>query len=176
VMSQGRVEQVGQPKEIYENPATAYVADFLGVSNLMDAEAAGPAPAELAPAGLAPIGCKVKLGEFALVAGQGEPDAIGACKVTIRPERIDIEPQGTSGENRIPGMVERVVYVGATLQVFLHLASGQTIQAWIPNDGDAQSRASGDAIVAHLPADALRVLPGGGTAVLAAAELDVAST
>ncbi len=166
VMSQGRVEQVGQPKEIYENPATAYVADFLGVSNLMDAEAAGPAA----------DGCRVKLGEFALVAGQGEPDAIGACKVTIRPERIDIEPQGTSGENRIPGMVERVVYVGATLQVFLHLASGQTIQAWIPNDGDAQSRASGDAIVAHLPSDALRVLPGGGTAVLAAAELDVATT
>ncbi|TMK14609.1 MAG: ABC transporter ATP-binding protein [Actinobacteria bacterium] len=137
VMSQGRVEQVGKPKEIYENPATAYVADFLGVSNLMDAEAAGPAP--------------------------------------IRPERIDIEPQGTSGENRIPGMVERVVYVGATLQVFLRLASGQTIQAWIPNDGDAQSRASGDAIVAYLPTDALRVLPGGGTAILAAAELDVAS-
>ena len=175
VMSQGRVEQVGQPKEIYENPATAYVADFLGVSNLMDAEAAGPAPAGPAPAGLAQIGCRVKLGEFALVAGQGEPDAVGACKVTIRPERIDIEPQGTSGENRIPGMVERVVYVGATLQVFLHLASGQTIQAWIPNDGDGQSRDSGDAIVAHLPSDALRVLPGGGTAVLAAAELDVAS-
>ena len=166
VMSQGRVEQVGKPKEIYENPATAYVADFLGVSNLMDAEAAGPAPE----------GCKVKLGEFELVAGQGESDvALGPCKVTIRPERIDIEPQGTSGENRIPGMVERVVYVGATLQVFLRLASGQTIQAWIPNDGDAQSRASGDAIVAYLPTDALRVLPGGGTAILAAAELDVAS-
>jgi spermidine/putrescine transport system ATP-binding protein len=165
VMSQGRVEQVGQPKEIYENPATAYVADFLGVSNLMDAEAAGPAPE----------GCKVKLGEFELVAGQGESEALGPCKVTIRPERIDIEPQGTSGENRIPGMVERVVYVGATLQVFLHLASGQTIQAWVPNDGDAHPRASGDAIVAYLPVDAFRVLPGGGTAVLAAAELDVAS-
>ena len=166
VMSQGRVEQVGKPKEIYENPATAYVADFLGVSNLMDAEAAGPAPE----------GCKVKLGEFELVTGQGESDvALGPCKVTIRTERIDIEPQGTSGENRIPGMVERVVYVGATLQVFLRLASGQTIQAWIPNDGDAQSRASGDAIVAYLPTDALRVLPGGGTAILAAAELDVAS-
>ena len=41
VMSQGRVEQVGGPKEIYESPATAYVADFLGVSNLMDAQAAG---------------------------------------------------------------------------------------------------------------------------------------
>ena len=42
VMSQGRVEQVGPPKEIYEEPATAYVADFLGVSNLMEATASGP--------------------------------------------------------------------------------------------------------------------------------------
>jgi spermidine/putrescine transport system ATP-binding protein len=165
VMSQGRVEQVGAPKDIYENPATAYVADFLGVSNLMDAEALGPVA----------DGCRVKLGDFELVAGQGEPDALGGCKITIRPERIDIEPQGTAGENRIPAMVERVVYVGATLQVILHLASGQTVQGWIPNDGDAQSRASGDAIVAYLPADALRLLPGGGTEVLVSAELDVAA-
>jgi spermidine/putrescine transport system ATP-binding protein len=117
----------------------------------------------------------VKLGEFDLVAGQGEPDLRGPCKVTIRPERIDIEPQGTSGHNRIPAMIERVVYVGATLQIIVHLASGETIQAWVPNDGDAQSRASGDAIVAHFPVDALRVLAVGGTAVLEAAELEVAS-
>jgi spermidine/putrescine transport system ATP-binding protein len=159
------VEQVGPPKDIYENPATAYVADFLGVSNLMDAEASGPV-AE---------GCAVKLGDFDLTAGQGEPDLRGPCKVTIRPERIDIEPQGTSGQNRIPAMIERVVYVGATLQIIVHLASGETIQAWVPNDGDAQSRGSGDAIVAHFPVDALRVLAVGGTAVLEAAELEVAS-
>ncbi len=80
VMSQGRVEQVGQPKEIYENPATAYVADFLGVSNLMDAEAAGPAPE----------GCRVKLGEFDLVAGQGESDALGApgSRTTAMPSHV----------------------------------------------------------------------------------------
>jgi spermidine/putrescine transport system ATP-binding protein len=166
VMSQGRVEQVGAPKDIYENPATAYVADFLGVSNLMDADATGHVP----------NGCGVKLGDFSLVAGQGESGLVGACKVTIRPERIDIEPQGTTGENRVPGIVERVVYVGATLQVILHLASGETIQAWVPNDGEAQvPRSSGDAIVAHFPVDALRVLVVGGAAVLESAELEVAS-
>jgi spermidine/putrescine transport system ATP-binding protein len=120
-------------------------------------------------------GCAIRLGDFELTAGQGEPDLRGPCKVTIRPERIDIEPQGTGGQNRIPAMIERVVYVGATLQVILHLASGQTIQAWVPNDGDAQSRASGDAIVAYFPIDALRALAVGGTAVLEAAELEVAS-
>ena len=64
VMSQGHVEQVGPPKEIYEAPATAYVADFLGVSNLMDGEASGAGDG----------GCRVQLGDFALVAGQGLSD------------------------------------------------------------------------------------------------------
>jgi spermidine/putrescine transport system ATP-binding protein len=164
VMSQGRVEQVGGPKEIYEEPATAYVADFLGVSNLMEGSAAGATQG----------GCRVHLGEFELVAGQGGADTSGDCKITIRPERVDIQPQGATGENRIPSMVDRVVYVGATLQVMLHLATGQTIQAWIPNDGDVDPHRSGDAVTAHFPREALRVLPQGGTAILESAELDKA--
>ena len=44
VMANGRIEQVGTPAEVYEEPATAYVADFLGVSNLMDATITGRAP------------------------------------------------------------------------------------------------------------------------------------
>jgi ABC-type Fe3+/spermidine/putrescine transport system ATPase subunit len=162
-MSQGRVEQVGGPKEIYESPATAYVADFLGVSNLMDADAAGVADG----------GCKVTLGEFQLVAGQGDADTAGDAKITIRPERVTIEPQGTTGENRLPAMVERTVYVGSILQVILHLATGQTIQAWTPNTGVEAPYRSGDAVAVHFPRESLRVLPQGGTAVLEDAELDV---
>src|SRR4029450_11290231 len=80
VMSQGWVEQVGPPKEIYENPATAYVADFLGVRNPRGAAAHGPGDG----------GCRVRLGEFDLVAGQGEEDTRGPSKITIRPERVDL--------------------------------------------------------------------------------------
>jgi spermidine/putrescine transport system ATP-binding protein len=163
VMSQGRVEQVGGPKEIYESPATAYVADFLGVSNLMDAEAAGVGDG----------GCRITLGEFSLIAGEGDADTTGDCKITIRPERVEIEAQGTTGENRLPAMVERTVYVGSVLQVILHLATGQTIQAWTPNTGGGDANRSGDAITVHFPRESLRVLPEGGTAVLAGAELDV---
>ncbi len=163
VMSQGRVEQVGGPKEIYESPATAYVADFLGVSNLMDAEAAGVGDG----------GCKIALGEFSLIAGEGDADTTGDCKITIRPERVEIEAQGTTGENRMPAMVERTVYVGSVLQVILHLATGQTIQAWTPNTGGGDANRSGDAITVHFPRESLRVLPQGGTAVLEEAELDV---
>jgi spermidine/putrescine transport system ATP-binding protein len=166
VMSQGRVEQVGAPKDIYESPATAYVADFLGVSNLMEAKAAGVSDG----------GCKVTLGDFQLVAGQGDADTTGDAKITIRPERVGIEQQGSTGENRVPAIVERTVYVGSILQVILHLASGQTIQAWMANTGSAEPYRSGDAVVARFPRESLRVLPEGGTAVLESAELDVATT
>src|SRR4026208_1643773 len=107
VMSNGRVEQFGPPREVYEEPSTAYVADFLGVSNLMDAIAYGPVEG----------GCRVRFGEFALVARQGETDGHGEVKRSIGPERVDLEDPGTGGANRIPGMVERLVYVGSAMQV-----------------------------------------------------------
>ena len=165
VMSQGQVEQVGAPKEIYEEPRTAYVADFLGVSNLMESSAQGQGTG----------GCRVTLGEFELIAGEGESDTLGASKITIRPERVDLQQTGTMGENRVPGMVERVVYVGSTLQVFVTLAPGQRIQAWIQNEGGAVPFESGTPVAVHLPREALRVLPDSGTPVLAGAELDEAT-
>jgi spermidine/putrescine transport system ATP-binding protein len=162
VMSQGRVEQVGGPKEIYEEPATAYVADFLGVSNLMEARASGPGEG----------GCKVQLGDFALVAGQGDDSTTGDAKITIRPERVDLQPHGASGQNVIPGMVERVVYVGSVLQIILNLAPGQRIQAWVQNEGDELTFASGTPVSVRFPPEALRVLPDVGTPVLVNSEIE----
>jgi len=149
VMSNGRVEQVGTPSEVYEEPATAYVADFLGVSNLMDARCEGGTPDGRA---------RVRLGDFELAAAKGDVDARGDVKITIRPERVRLEEQGSTGENRIPGMVERVVYVGSTLQVIVHLAPGQTLQVWIQNTGGRVPFEQGTPVSVHLPADALRVL------------------
>ena len=149
VMSDGRVEQVGTPNEVYEEPRTTYVADFLGVSNLMDARAEGPAGNGL---------CKVRLGDFQLMAGQGESDARGDVRIVIRPERVGLEAQGGAGENRVPGMVERVVYVGSILQVIVHLAPGQTLQAWIQNQGEGLPYGQGTPVTVHMPVDALRVL------------------
>jgi spermidine/putrescine transport system ATP-binding protein len=149
VMSNGRVEQVGTPSEVYEEPRTSYVADFLGVSNLMDARADG-----LDADGRA----KVRLGDFELVAGQGDTDARGDVKVVIRPERVRLEESGASGQNRVPGMVERVVYVGSIMQVIVHLAPGQTLQVWVQNQGEGLPYAQGHPVAVHLPAEALRVL------------------
>src|SRR5918994_789131 len=151
VMSNGRIEQVGPPKEVYEEPSTAYVADFLGVSNLMDATAYGPSEG----------GCRVRFGEFELTAGQGEPDAHGEVKLSIRPERVDLEVSGTAGSNRIPGMVERIVYVGSTMQVIVNLAPGEKLQVLVANEGEAIPFEQGTAVSVHLPREALRVLPQG---------------
>ena len=151
VMSDGRIEQIGPPREVYEEPSTAYVADFLGVSNLMDATAYGPTDG----------GCTVRFGEFELVAGQGEPDAHGEVRLSIRPERVDLEPSGGSGANRIPGMVERIVYVGSTMQVIVNLAPGEKLQALVANEGEAIPFEQGTAVSVHLPREALRVLPQG---------------
>ena len=148
VMSNGRVEQIGTPSDVYEEPATTYVADFLGVSNLMEAKAFGATGER----------CKIRLGDFDLEAAKGEADARGDVKIVIRPERVRLEAQGSAGENRVPGMVERVVYVGSIMQVIVHLAPGRTLQAWVQNQGEGLPFAQGAPVSVHLPADALRVL------------------
>jgi spermidine/putrescine transport system ATP-binding protein len=148
VMSSGRVEQIGPPNEVYEEPATAYVADFLGVSNLMSAKADGAVGSR----------CRIRLGEFSLEAGKGEADATGDVKIVIRPERVALEDHGSTGENRIPAMVERVVYVGSVMQVILNLAPGGRIQAWVQNQGEGIPYEQGTPVTVHFPVDALRVL------------------
>lgn len=80
-------------------------------------------------------------------------------KIGIRPERVRLEDAGTTGENRVPGMVERVVYVGSIMQVIVHLAPGQTLQAWVQNQGEGSPPyQQGSAVTVHMPTDALRVL------------------
>ena len=148
VMSDGHVEQVATPSEMYEEPETAFVADFLGVSNLMTVHAE--------PDGGA---CRVKLGDFTLRALGGAVGERGDARAVIRPERVRVEPYESTGENRVPGMIERVVYLGSSEQLVIRLASGEVVNASIANDGSARDYAQGTAVQAHLPAEALRVLP-----------------
>ena len=79
-------------------------------------------------------------------------------RIVIRPERFHLEDHGTPGDNRIPGMVERVLYVGSTIQVIVHLAHGETLQAWLQNRGGDPPFQQGTAVSVHLPPDAIRVL------------------
>jgi spermidine/putrescine transport system ATP-binding protein len=156
VMSNGRVEQVGPPQDVYEEPTTTFVADFLGVSNLMTVTAHGASNGR----------CKLALGEFELYAANGDASTTGETRMVIRPERVRLEAHGSTGENRMPGMVERVVYLGNANQIIVGLAPGQRIQALVQNTGDEPAYRQGDPVMAYMPAEALRVLTDTGTAPL----------
>ena len=150
VMKKGDVEQAASPKAIYEEPETIFVADFLGVSNLLGATAIGQDGAA----------CTVQVGDRTLRARQGSTGARGEVKVMIRPERIVIEPHSNTGEERMPGMVERSVFLGGAYEVHVRVLGGELLKVMVPNDGGISPAAleSGAAVSLHLPADALRVL------------------
>jgi spermidine/putrescine transport system ATP-binding protein len=154
VMNAGRIEQIGTPSDVYEDPATVFVADFLGVSNLMDAEAVAWGDGY----------CTVRVGELPLRAGCGAISARGPVKIVARPERVVLLPHGEEQDNSLPGMVERTVYVGASLQVIVRLVTGATIQASVANTGGASVYRQGTPVAVHVPPDALRVLAAGASA------------
>ena len=159
VMNAGRIVQIGTPRELYNEPADTYVADFLGVSNLMAVQVVGRGPGTR---------CEITVGESGLVSERGEISGLGPAHAVIRPERVRIEPYGSPGPNRVPAMVERLVFLGATTQVMLRLGAGVPLQAMVQNDGDP-GLSQGTAVAVFLPPDALRVLGGAAREVPVAA-------
>jgi spermidine/putrescine transport system ATP-binding protein len=150
VMCDGQLAQVGSPREVYDAPASTYVADFLGVSNLMSVDVleTGPSPR-----------CQVKLGDAVLFVDTADAPARGSAKLCIRPEKVTLEPYGSTGDNRAPAMVERSVFLGASTQVYVRLAAGPTVQAQLNGDNSPVALEQGTPVNVHLPAQALRVLP-----------------
>jgi spermidine/putrescine transport system ATP-binding protein len=163
VMNSGKIIQIGTPREVYEEPADTYVADFLGVSNLMEVDVVERGPGAR---------CCVRLGESALNVDRGDVDSLGAAHAVIRPERVRIEPHGSPGPNRVAAMVERLVFLGAATQVMLRLGAGAQLQALIQNDGDRGDLAQGTPVHVFLAPDALRVLAGHGNGAEAPADAE----
>jgi spermidine/putrescine transport system ATP-binding protein len=143
VMSRGLAQQVGTPNDIYEEPENEFVADFLGISNLMEAEAHGR--------GI------VSVGDSTLRAGRGDLDATGPVRVTIRPERIQLEALAPETENRLRGIVMRIVYLGSTSRALVEVAHGDVLQVLLTIDGQMNLR-EGMPLLVHLPTESLRIL------------------
>ena len=101
VMRAGKIVQMGGPHEIYGAPADTYVADFLGVSNLMEVEVIERGPGEA---------CKIRLGESVLAADYGGQVTHDRAHAVIRPEHVKIEPfesvNGSAGP-RVAGLPGR---------------------------------------------------------------------
>ena len=151
VMAGGRIEQVAPPWTVYEEPASAFVAEFLGVSNLMSAVALGSDAKQR---------CRVTVGGVELLADHGATGATGPVRIMIRPERVRLEAPGGGGANRLSGIVDRTVYLGNATQLQVRVVTGDTVQALVQNDGNPLPFRQGDAVDVQLPAEALRVLVG----------------
>jgi spermidine/putrescine transport system ATP-binding protein len=130
VMNQGRVEQLGRPEELYERPATAFVASFLGASNLLPGTIEGTGAIRLVD------GTVVR----AQVNGRAGPVAAG-----VRPEKITIGAGG--GANELPGTVAETAYIGVATQVVVRTAAG-TVHVFSQNiDAGGRVPAPGTTVV-----------------------------
>jgi spermidine/putrescine transport system ATP-binding protein len=150
VMKSGRIDQCATPQELYEEPATAFVANFLGAANLI--------PVSARPAD---GGTECTLGSFRLRSETADAPA-GDAMAMIRPEYVKLEPHGSAGDNRVPGMVEEVVYLGFHQDVRVRLATGVLVRVDVPNDGEALEYEQGDAVCVNLRSRHLRVLAANG--------------
>ena len=134
LLNQGRLEQVGAPAELYERPATRFVAGFLGAANLLPAVVRS-AGAERTVLGLA-CGTEVE--------GPGSALAPGAAvTLGVRPERLRIG----AGANRLEGVVEGIAYRGAALDLVLRLGGGGVLRVSRPlADGLGRVPAVGEVV------------------------------
>ena len=133
VLSHGHIEQIGTPVEIYEQPATAFVAEFIGSSNLFPArivEHGAPGTIVETEGGLRL--CCANCG-----AATGDRREIA---VLLRPERVQVHApgNGATGPNRFPGHFAEVTYLGEDLHLGLELDRGQRVRAALKNTGAAR--------------------------------------
>ncbi len=138
VMRAGRIEQVGPPQEIYERPATRFVADFIGETNLLEAT---------------PLGA----GRFRLASGVEIAAATGDGRVlAIRPERARLVAPGAG---LLSGRVAQVVYLGTDTNFHLVLDGIGPFRVRAQNRGGLPALREGDAVGVALDPDAVWVLP-----------------
>ena len=151
VLSHGRIEQIGTPSEIYERPATAFVAEFIGSSNLFPGRIVEQNGAR---------GALVETASGLRLTCDGEGAGGSEVSVLLRPERIRVQPAGTGAEtNCFAARVIEVTYLGEDLHLGLELARGQVLRAAVKNVGAARGWAPTQAVeIVVDPAD-LRLLP-----------------
>jgi spermidine/putrescine transport system ATP-binding protein len=119
VMNQGRIEQLGTPSDLYERPATAFVAGFLGVSNLIPGKVTGAETVALR------AGPEVSVPATAL-AGR-----TGTVAVGIRPEKIKIG-HASDEQYTLPGRVVEQAYIGVATQYIIETPCGE-ITVYVQN-------------------------------------------
>jgi spermidine/putrescine transport system ATP-binding protein len=122
VMNGGRVEQIGSPREIYDRPRTAFVADFIGSLNALD----------LTVDELVGAYAVMRLGtdERVVVPVPSEQRAGDKVRVAVRPEQVQIGPIGSAvanGGSRLDGTLSEVVFLGMYTQFHVDTGAGRVV-------------------------------------------------
>ena len=147
VMSQGRLQQVANPRDIYNNPVNGFVASFVGENNILAGTVQNPA------AGMASF--ETAIGTFrARLGDHGKGDV----KLYVRPEHMTLQAL-PGAENSVPVTVADVSFEGNFIAVQGVTANGTTLTAELRNDGSATVPAPGTQM--HMTFDAARaaILP-----------------
>jgi sulfate/thiosulfate transport system ATP-binding protein len=130
VLNKGRVEQMGPPQELYEQPATPFVAEFLGSVNVLRGRSTG--------------GITVLDAGVLAPAGQARPD--GPVTIYIRPHDLDVT-RHLNGDAAWPGTIRRVVPLGGLVRLEVLLQDGTELQVQLSRERCAElDLESGDAI------------------------------
>lgn len=143
VMSQGRVQQIGTARDIYEAPVNRFVADFIGETNLLEVtvdRVEGETARVTLPGGHA-------------ITVPSAGTTPGKHHLSIRPERLSLTTDGD-----LTATVERVVYLGTDLQLLTRLTTGEEFQIRLQNSARAQVPAPGTTVALHLEEGAARLL------------------
>jgi spermidine/putrescine transport system ATP-binding protein len=128
IMNSGRIEQAGTPSDLYESPRTAFVAGFLGVSNLLEGTAVGADRVKLAD------GTEVQCPREAL---EGRA---GTVQIGVRPEKLRI---GEGEVNSLSGTVSESAYIGVSTQYILDTSAGP-VTVYVQNDRTGSQVATGE--------------------------------
>jgi len=145
VMNGGSVQQLGSPREIFERPANAFVAAFIGSNNVI--------PARMTPAGTAQFGEQALRGVDRSGVQPGEE--VTLC---IRPSKVRVVAPGQGADNVLPGTVLRTAYLGEDCDVLVDIGNGATVRAFTPPQIDYQV---GQVVLLQLPEDDCHLLQPG---------------
>jgi ABC-type Fe3+/spermidine/putrescine transport system ATPase subunit len=156
VMRDGRVLQLGPPRELYERPRTRFVADFVGTNNLVPGtvvEAAGPAV--VADTALGQLHGRVPRAAASLAPGR-------SCVLAVRPEHVTLVSRAApapSDGNRSTGRIVLAAYLGTTLRYDVETAGGLILKADIRDAWHHETLAPGTAVTLDFPASVTLALP-----------------
>jgi len=146
VMSEGRIEQIGSPFEVYNFPATSFVASFVGTLNVISARVASAAEGRLAMDGQ-----EIRAARPVTIASDG-----ASVTIALRPEMLSM---GGSGANRLRGTVQDVTFLGSIVRIRVHLASGATVVSVDTfNDPNLTVPEAGAEVTISFPPEAVLVL------------------